>query len=51
MKNTSPNFPVEPEKGTHSSENESMEDLLNRVTKLAMDSLSELSKKETNWLP
>ena len=48
MKNTSPNFPVEPEKETQPSENDSMEDLLNRVTKLALDSLSELSKKETN---
>ena len=46
MEYTSPNFPVVPEEDVQPSGKEPMEDLLNRVTKLALESMSQLSKEE-----
>ncbi|WP_261858509.1 hypothetical protein [Photobacterium sanguinicancri] len=43
MESTSPKHPMEREDNTVSSGKESMEDLLERVTKLALDSMHQLS--------
>ena len=51
MEYTSPNFPLVPEEDVQSSEKESMEDLLNRVTKLALETIRQLSKEEEDDLP
>ena len=46
MEYTSPNVPMESEEKVKSSKKESMEELLNRVTKLALESMNQLSKDD-----